>query len=113
MSGKELLEQQAKTKTCKAIADELGLSRATVSLVLRGKYPASPAPVYAKAEAVYGSVPCPFLCRPIPFAECDAYCNGGMPAPPDVGATPEEAEASRAALRHWRACKSCDARQGG
>ncbi len=106
MSGKELLEQQAKTKTCKAIADELGLSRATVSLVLRGKYPASPAPVYAKAEAVYGSVPCPFLCRAIPFAECDAHRHGDMPE-----ATTDEA--SRAALRHWRACKSCDARQGG
>ena len=99
-TGKELLEKAAEAKSCQQIADELGVSRSAVSLVLRGKYPGRPEKIYRRAEEVYGMLECPFLRKPITFLQCHDYHTREMPE-------------DRAGVRHWRACKSCDLKGKG
>jgi hypothetical protein len=100
MSGKALLEQRLKSKNNKEVADELGISRAAVSMVARGRYPANPEWIYRLAEERYGKFLCPFLNYSISRAECDAFSGRGRPE-------------GREDIRHWRACKSCDQAGGG
>lgn len=78
-------------------ADEIGISRTAVSLLLAGKYTASTDKVAAKitslisAEAVW----CPHLARSLDAHACQALSQSAMP------------QSDPAALRQWIACKSC------
>lgn len=107
MNGKELLEEAAKTRNCTDIARDLGMSRATISLVLRGKYIADPSKVYAAAERAYGQVMCPFIMENITHAEC-RFHQSLNPGPLKPDAEQAERIAHRTLMRFTRACRSCD-----
>lgn len=78
-------------------ADDIGISRTAVSLLLAGKYSASTDKVAARITAVacVGSTWCPHLRRSLSDAECRTASLSPMP------------QSDPAALRHWIACKSC------
>lgn len=50
-----ILKKQINDKSIGKVAKELGFSKATVSLVNRGKYP-NPYKIYAKIKEVYGEL---------------------------------------------------------
>lgn len=81
-------------------ADEVGISRTAVSLLLAGKYSANTDKVAAKITAIAsaGSVWCPHLRQALTEAECSTAHQAPMP------------QSDAAALRHWIACKSCSNR---
>jgi transcriptional regulator with XRE-family HTH domain len=90
----------AVTATSKAeVARRLGVSRATVSLVANGKYPASTEPFATRVLSVYGVVECPHLGEEIAFSKCREYHTREAPT------------SSPYAMRHWRACQSCPHRR--
>ncbi|WP_320034825.1 hypothetical protein [Halarcobacter sp.] len=51
----EILRQQINEKSIGKVAKELGVSKATISLVKRGKYP-NPYKIYAKVRETYGEL---------------------------------------------------------
>jgi len=53
MNELELLQKELKAKSTQEVGDELGVSKATVSLVSREKYP-NPKKVYEKIRDKYG-----------------------------------------------------------
>jgi hypothetical protein len=61
----KILKQQVEAKGAAAVAREVGISPASLSLVLAGKYPAKTDNVERKVIAIYGSasglVNCPLL----------------------------------------------------
>jgi hypothetical protein len=60
----ETLEKQVQAKGLRQVAKELGISKTTVSLVVKGKYQASTKKVQNRVAAIYGNkgqVNCPFL----------------------------------------------------
>lgn len=77
------------------VAELVGISRAAVSLVVRGKYPSDLTGIERRVRDTYGSVECPFLAEEIPGLRCRAYRRRPMPM------------SSANALKHWRACQSC------
>ena len=100
MDGRELLLDRAATASKQQIADELGISRTAVSLILNGKYDGKPDKVYRRALEIYGKHECPFLAERITRLECDRHSGREMPE-------------GRAGVRHWRACKSCKQNRTG
>jgi len=56
----ELLREQIKQKSMGKVAKELGISKATVSLVSREAYP-NPHKVFRKVKEVYGGVSCEII----------------------------------------------------
>jgi hypothetical protein len=99
----ETLRSHASQKGQNAVATELGLSKATISLVLRGKYGAATDAIRAKVERAYiqgGTVNCP-VAGPMPFQTCTEFyrrskagLSGGNPV----------------VLRILRACRECPER---
>lgn len=81
----------------KAAADEVGISRTAVSLLLAGKYTAGTDKVAAKIIAFSSGdrVWCPHLQAAIGADACAAHSTAPMPM------------SDPAALRHWIACKTC------
>lgn len=85
----------AKGSSITAVADKLDVSRTTISLVLAGKYPAKTDKIAAKVLDMYARITCPHTCAEISHAECRALSTSAVPT------------SSPQAMRHWRACQSC------
>ena len=77
------------------VADDLGISRTTVSLVLSGNYPAKTDKIEAKVLELYARVACPHLNETISITACRAHALRAAPTN-----SPRE-------MRHWRACQTC------
>ncbi|MDG4552857.1 MAG: LacI family transcriptional regulator [Candidatus Competibacter sp.] len=92
----ELLRAAAARETIAGAAERVGLSRATVSLLLAGKYPAkSLIHVERKVRAALDRWWCPYLDRTISAQDCRAYHD--RPAP----------RSSSREIKHWQACQQC------
>lgn len=79
------------------VADEVGISRPAVSLLLAGKYSAGTDRVAAKITAfAHGDrVWCPHLNIALAASACAGHVTAPMPM------------SDPAALKHWIACKHC------
>ncbi|MBP9101482.1 MAG: helix-turn-helix transcriptional regulator [Nitrosomonas sp.] len=79
----------------KKAAEQLGVSRSTISLILSGQYIASSEHVAKKVLEVFARVQCPHLGQDISNQQCRE--NSSREAP----------TSSPRAMKHWRACQSC------
>ena len=95
----ELLRTACAASNNQAVADEIGLSRTAISLVLNGKYPAKTDKIELKVMTRYARVQCPHLAQEITFADCRGYHAREAPT------------SSPFAMRHWRACQGCQHRR--
>ena len=93
---KLLIEKVAETSQAK-VAKAIGVSGATISLILSGNYPAAPDEILKRVVEVFGgiSVDCPVLGE-IPSSQCA-----------------EERKKPFAATSHqrvalWKACQACE-----
>lgn len=91
----ELLRERADAVGQEKAGEEIGVARATVSLCLSGKYPASTRRIELRVMTAYGHVECPFLAKRITFSECREHH------------TKEAPTSSPFAMRHWKACRTC------
>lgn len=96
----EILAEQVAKKNKQAVADEIGVSRTAISLVLDGKYPASTDNLERKVLERYSIVVCPFLNREISNKQCREHHSAKAPT------------SSPRAMRHWRVCQSCEHNKG-
>lgn len=96
----QLLKRAVNESSHQAVADKLGICRASVSLAARGKYPAKTDKIRARVLDVYARVLCPYTGSEITHAECRAMSSANTPT------------SSPQAMRQWRACQSC-AHKGG
>jgi len=96
----KLLTDAVEKSSNQAVADELGVSRTAISLVMRGKYPASTDKIEALVMDTYSRVDCPHLGESIPITECKRHCSENAPT------------SSPRAMRLWRACQACPNNQG-
>jgi len=78
-----------------AVAADLNYSRATLCLVLSGKYDADTHRVEEAVMEAFGAISCPFEGREIESHACRAWCDRTVPT------------SSAWALRHWATCQSC------
>ncbi|MCC6195686.1 MAG: LacI family transcriptional regulator [Burkholderiales bacterium] len=90
-----VLRARVDATSCQQVAEELGLSRTAVSLVLGGKYPASTARIATRVLRTYDRHLCPYLQEEIAGHECRRYAARKFSA-----SAPMQA-------RHWRACQVC------
>src|SRR5512139_1056079 len=97
MTWLELLQQAVAehTRGRAGVADQLGVSRTAISLVLGGKYPASTDHIAAKVLDTYARIACPHLGETITQAQCRDFATRSAPTN-----TPRD-------MRHWRACQGC------
>jgi hypothetical protein len=95
----KLLRRAVAASSRQQVADEIGMSRPTVSLVMAGKYPAKTDKIERKVMTRYGRVQCPFLETEIGFADCREHHERDAPT------------SSPYAMRHWRACQNCPHRK--
>jgi hypothetical protein len=95
MTWREMLHQAAQNATITQVAEQLGYSRAAVSLVLAGKYPGSIDRIAVRVLDVFGRVQCPFLGAEMGRRECADHHVRPVPT------------SSPRALKHWRACQTC------
>jgi hypothetical protein len=77
------------------VAEQLGVSRTTMSLVVAGKYPAKTDRIAARVLDTYARIACPHLGITITQSQCRAFA--GRSAPTN---SPRD-------MRHWRACQGC------
>jgi transcriptional regulator with XRE-family HTH domain len=99
----ELLRAEADLTSRAAVADRIGYSRTTISLVLSGKYPGNTDKIAAKALAGLEpvlTVACPYLGVEIEAAACNQH--SGQRAPTH----------NPAKMNHWKACHQCPKRKG-
>lgn len=91
----------AEIGSMQAVADEVGISRPAVSLLLAGKYTAGTDKVAAKitAFAKGDSVWCPYLKTALPASTCVEHAAAPMPM------------SDPSALKLWIACRSCPNRK--
>lgn len=90
-----LLRGQVAARSMTAVAEELGVSRTAISLVMSGKYPGKTDRMAARIIAAYARVRCPYVQELIPLADCRAR-QKKMPT------------SSPGALRWWRVCQNCE-----
>lgn len=90
-----LMRAAVNTSSLSAVADRIGVSRTTVSLVLAGRYPARTHEVERKVRDAFESRWCPPLTAEIEGSVCQRYRTRPMP------------RSSARDLRHWRACQTC------
>lgn len=96
-----LRDQQAKGKSISAIAREIDMARASLSMLLNNTYPAQSLDLVtrkhaAKVVKLYrDQVLCPHLKRGISAADCRAHAGAPMST-----SNPEK-------LQHWQACRGC------
>lgn len=95
MTWMDLLISAVEASNKAQVAENLGVSRTTVSLVVDGKYPAKTDRIAAKVIELYGRVTCPHLGVEISLSECKTYHTGQVPT------------SSPRAMKHWRACQTC------
>lgn len=94
----ELIRTEAARTTKAAVAERLGYSRTTISLVLAGKYPGRLDKLEKKAIEVLEppvTVACPHLAQEIPVEQCKEYSLRKVPTH-----NPQK-------MAHWRACQEC------
>jgi hypothetical protein len=91
----QLLKQAINDSSNQAVADKLDVCRASVSLAARGKYPAKTDKIEARVLDVFARLTCPHTGEDIGHAECRAMSTSAVPT------------SSPQAMRHWRACQSC------
>lgn len=77
------------------VAEELDVSRTSISLVLSGKYPAKTDKIEARVLQTYARVACPHLIETITIHICRSHAERAAPTN-----SPRE-------MRHWRACQNC------
>lgn len=77
------------------VADQLGFSRTTVSLVAAGKYSSNLDKFGARVVEVFDRFDCLHLESPITGADCKQYALRQAPT------------SSAREARHWRACQTC------
>jgi hypothetical protein len=97
MTWRDLLQQAvADHKRGRAgVAEQIGVSRTALSLILGGKYPAKTDRIAAKVLDTYARIDCPHLGQTITQAQCRDFASRGAPTN-----SPRD-------MRHWRACQSC------
>ena len=107
MSGwLRLLKQQVEAKGVRRVAQELSLSKSTVSLVVTGRYPASTRKIEEAVRRVYGEgkeVRCPVLGQ-VPVEACVRYWEEAQ----RVGLRTNDPEK----LRLFFVCRGCPLREG-
>ena len=91
----EILKSKVATFGQAKIAERLDVSRTAISLVLSGNYPSKTDRIAVRVMEAFGKVECPFLKAEISNGECRGHSNAAIPT------------SSPRALRHWRACQSC------
>lgn len=92
----DLLREAVAASSLTAVADRIGLSRTTISLVLAGKYPAKTQDaVERKVRDAFEVRYCPHLNVALDGDACQRYRDRAMP------------RSSARDLRHWRACQTC------
>lgn len=91
---------QAEGQSMQTVADNLEVSRTTISLVLADKYPAKTDKIAAKVLDMYARVTCPHTGIEITHANCRATSTANTPT------------SSPQAMRQWRACQSCQFKGG-
>lgn len=91
----DLLRAQVAAASLAAVADRVGLSRTTVSLVLAGKYPASTDNIAGKVRDAFAARHCPHLNAALAGDACQRFRDRAMP------------RSSARDLRHWRTCQTC------
>lgn len=90
------LRQLARETSIAAAGRRIGMARASVSLVLAGKYPAQTDKVEATVRAtLIGQVTCPAMGEPIAIDRCR-----------EISSRPFSAASGRAA-RQYNICQSC------
>lgn len=99
LNWRDLLEARIAGSSMGKVADELEVSRTTVSLIVNGKYPASTEKFATRVIARYATIACPFLERDISGAQCREYHTRDVPT------------SSPFAMRHYRACQGCQHRR--
>ncbi len=95
MTWMDLLINAVNASSKAKVAETIGVSRTTVSLIVNNKYPASTEHVAQMVLSVYGHITCPHFGAKIPHHECQDYQNRQSPT-----GSPRE-------MRHWRACQEC------
>lgn len=96
----DLLRQAVAASSMTAVADKLIVSRTAISLVLAGKYPAKTDKIAAKVLDTYARHICTHTGIEITHAQCRATATANTPT------------SSPQAMRQWRACQSCEFKQG-
>ncbi|GAB6127331.1 LacI family transcriptional regulator [Humidesulfovibrio idahonensis] len=89
-----LLSEAVAESSKAAVAEELGVSRPAVSLLLLGKYPGKTDRMAARILERYARLDCPHTGKSVTPDHCRKFC-GPVPT------------SSPAALRQWRACLTC------
>jgi len=89
-----LLQREVDRSSRQKVADQLGVSRTTVSLVLAGKYGAATDAVAQRVLSTFGHIDCPVMGKILP-KQCEAYHS--RPAPLN----------NPVAMQHFRICQSC------
>lgn len=93
-----LMREEAARTNMRALAERLGYSRTTVSLVLSGTYPGSTDKIAQRALDVLElpvTVECPYLGTVLPVADCREYATKRAPTHHPTK------------MAHWRACQQC------
>lgn len=91
-----LLDAEVARSNMTAAARRIGMNRATVSTVLRNKYPArSTAGVERRVMDALGQLECPALEAVITTIQCQSFRE--KPAPTH----------NPTAMQHWKACQRC------
>lgn len=93
-----ILEREVKLSSRRKVAEKIGYSQTTVSLILNGKYAGKTDAVAHKVMLVYTNTECPFKESVITLQECRDYAHA--PAPTH----------NPAKMQHWRVCQNCPKR---
>lgn len=77
------------------VAEQIGVSRTSLSLILGGKYPAKTDRIAARVLNTYARTACPHLGETLTQAQCRGFAIRSAPTN-----SPRD-------MRHWRACQGC------
>lgn len=92
----QLLRDSVNATSNDAVAQKLGISRTTVSLVVRGKYPADTKRIAAIVLSALDRWHCPYLNTDITAEDCAAARSGPTPSHDPMR------------LAHRRMCRTCN-----
>ncbi|MCB6182345.1 hypothetical protein LIN78_02090 [Leeia sp. TBRC 13508] len=90
----DLLRQELKTSSLGKISARVGVSKASLSMLLNGKYP-NPDKMLEKVRAALAQKTCPYLNETISKEVCKSYCEMRIPIN------------NPARMQHWKACQQC------
>jgi len=91
----EILHAQVKARGLGSVATDLDYSKATLSLVLNGKYSSDTTRLEAAVLATFGTINCPFEDISITAEVCKSWQSRDLPT------------SSAWSIRHWAACQAC------